>query len=379
MTAPSSSPHSAELVVLPDHAIAGGDVHVDAAGRILSVAPGVGRPRHNGWLLPGFVDLQVNGFGGVDVATAPAEDLHRLGQKLVATGVTSFLPTLISAPIEILERQLARVADALEAWPVDAARALGIHLEGPFLNPKRRGAHAADDLSPPDIDTIEVLMAAARGRVRLVTMAPELDGAGEVIDWLVKSGVRVAIGHSEATVEEAEQAITRGATLCTHFGNAMSSIHQRAPGIQTACLLDDRITAGVIGDLVHVHPALLRLLVHNKGASGVALVTDAIAATGLGEGTFSLSGVEVTVRDGVSRDAAGALAGSVLAFDEALRRFAEAVGADPTTLARTAASNAARAIGADEDVGSLEPGRWFDAVVWRDGVDEVWIAGKRVA
>ena len=210
-------------------------------------------------------------------------------------------------------------------------------------------------------------------------MAPELDGAGEVIDWLVKSGVRVAIGHSEATVEEAEQAITRGATLCTHFGNAMSSIHQRAPGIQTACLLDDRITAGVIGDLVHVHPALLRLLVHNKGASGVALVTDAIAATGLGEGTFSLSGVEVTVRDGVSRDAAGALAGSVLAFDEALRRFAEAVGADPTTLARTAASNAARAIGADEDVGSLEPGRWFDAVVWRDGVDEVWIAGKRVA
>jgi len=329
-----------------------GDVEV-ADGRIAAFA--LATPKGRGMAVPGFVDLQVNGFGGVDFLDADAEGYRRACEALLETGVTSFLPTFITAPEQ-------RTRDALRGLPRETggAHILGAHLEGPFLSPMRLGVHPEAHRRDPDLDTLERLLAA--GPVRLVTLAPELPGVYALVEFLVRRGVAISLGHSDARADQADAAFDLGARAVTHLFNAMRPFHHRDPGLAGAALARDDVVVQLILDGVHVAPTAAAIAW--RAARGrVALVTDAMAGAGAGDGRYRLGGVAVDVRGSTSRDTAGALAGSTLTMIEAVRNLhdlgaslVEAVGAATDVPARVLRlPDAGRlAIGAPADVVVLD-------------------------
>jgi N-acetylglucosamine-6-phosphate deacetylase len=283
--------------------------------------------------VPGFVDLQVNGFSGVDFLAADADGYRQAGEALLETGVTAYLPTFITAPEE-------QLVDALRALPPggDGPRILGAHLEGPFLSALRLGIHPAAARRNPDVDLLERLLDA--GPVRLVTLAPELPGASAVIERLLRREVAVSLGHSDATAEQAEAAFELGVRSVTHLFNAMRPFHHRDPGIIGAALARPDVVIQIILDWVHVAP-VTAAMVWQAAQGRVALVTDAVSGAGLDGGTYRLGDVDVEIRDGVARGATGALAGSTLTLIDAVRNlhslgvpFEDAVGAATEVPAR---------------------------------------------
>jgi N-acetylglucosamine-6-phosphate deacetylase len=324
-------------------------------------------------LTPGFVDLHGHGGGGHSYDDGPeairaARDLHR------AHGTTRAVVSLVTAPLETLERRAAMVADLVRT----DADILGSHLEGPFLEPGHKGAHDETLLRPPTIDAVARLLDAGRGTVRQVTLAPELPGGMDAVRAVVASGAAAAVGHTAADSDAAAAAFDAGATILTHAFNAMPGLHHRHPGPVGAATADPRVTLEVIADGVHLAPEIVRIAF--AGAPGrVALVTDAMAAAGASDGRYDLGTLEVDVIDGVARLAAGgAIAGSTLTQDAALRNaVAAGVALEDAVAALT--TTPARAIGR-HDLGTLEPGRLADAVLMtRDlSVRAVWVAGERV-
>ena len=333
-----------------------GDVEI-ADGRIAAV--GLAPKAGGGTAVPGFVDLQVNGFGGVDFASADADGYATAGQALLETGVTAFQPTLITAPEEDLLAALREV-------PGDSAgpRILGVHLEGPFLAPNRLGAHPAAARRDPDRGLLERLLDA--GPVGYMTLAPELDGALELVDLLHERGIVVSCGHSDATAEQAAAAFDRGVGTVTHLFNAMRPLGHRDPGIAGAALARDDVIVQVILDGHHLAEETARV-VWRAAAGRVALVTDAIAAAGNGDGDCLLGGVEVVVRDGVARRADGVLAGSVVTMIEAVRNL-HALGAPLVDAVAAATSVPARVL-AEQGLGVLRPGGDADLVVLDDRLE----------
>jgi N-acetylglucosamine-6-phosphate deacetylase len=290
-----------------------GDVEL-ADGRVAGY--GLASPNGHGIAAPGFVDLQVNGFGGVDFLDADADAYRRAGEVLLETGVTAYLPTLITASEE-------RLVAALREVPTNGgagARALGAHLEGPFLSPRRLGTHPPADRREPDPSLLGRLLDA--GPVRLMTLAPELAGADELIDVLHERDVTVSLGHSDATAEEASAAFARGVRTVTHIFNAMRPLLHRDPGIVGAALARDDVVVQMIVDGNHLAPETARV-VWRAAAGRIALVTDAVAgaAAAGGDGAHSLGGLELEIRDGVVRGRDGVLAGSVLTMIEAVRNL----------------------------------------------------------
>ena len=315
---------------LVDGRLVPGDVRV-SEGRVVDVGrtPAGGR----GIAVPGFVDLQVNGFAGVDLLDAHADGYRRVGEALLETGVTSYLATFITAPEE-------RTVAALRALPSSGAgpRLLGAHLEGPFLSPHRLGIHPAGARRDPDVELLERLLAA--GPVRLVTLAPELEGADELIELLLRSEVAVSCGHSDATADEAERAFDLGARTVTHLFNAMRPFRHRDPGIAGAALAREDVIVQIILDGVHLAPETATVVLR-AAAGRLALVTDATAGAGLGDGTHRLGGIEIEIADGVARGPDGQLAGSTLTMLEAVRNlhalgasFEDAIGAATEVPAR---------------------------------------------
>src|SRR3970282_2713604 len=292
-----------------------GDVEV-ADGRVTATC--LASPNGRGFAVPGFVDLQVNGFAGVDFLEADADGYRRAGEALLETGVTSYLPTFITAPEEQLVAALHSVPSVL-AGP----RILGVHLEGPFLSPLRLGIHPETARRAPDEGLLERLLAA--GPVRLVTLAPELPGAGSLIRNLLRHEIAISCGHSDATAEEANTAFDAGAPNVTHLFNAMRPFHHRDPGIAGAALARDDVVVQVILDGRHLARETAELA-WRAAAGRVALVTDAMAGAGLGDGSYRLGGLEIEVADGVARGPGGALAGSTLTMIDALRNL-HALGA----------------------------------------------------
>jgi N-acetylglucosamine-6-phosphate deacetylase len=309
---------------------------------------------------PGFVDLQVNGFGGVDFATADAAAYERAGEALLETGVTAYLPTFITAPEEALVAALREVPRA-----APGPRVLGAHVEGPFLAAARMGTHLLEGRRDPDPELLERLLDA--GPVRLVTLAPELPGALELIDVLGSRGVAVSCGHTDATAEEAEAAFDRGALAVTHLFNAMRPFRHRDPGIAGAALVREDVVVQLILDGHHVAPETA-LLVWRAAAGRLALVTDAMAGAGQGDGRYRLGGVEVEVRGGSARSAEDVLAGSVLTMDQAVRNL-HALGVPLADALGAASAVPARVVGAD--VGTLRRGGPADVVVLDDSLDVV--------
>jgi N-acetylglucosamine-6-phosphate deacetylase len=317
---------------------------------------------------PGFVDLQVNGFAGVDFLSADADGYRRAGEALLETGVTSYLPTFITTPEE-------QLLTALRAVPreITAPRIVGAHLEGPFLSPARLGTHPPGARRDPDPALLRRLLAA--GPVRLLTLAPELPGSAELIDICIERGVAVSCGHSDATAAEAEAAFARGARAVTHVFNAMRPLGHRDPGIAGAALVRDDVVVAMIVDGVHLAEATATI-VWRTAHGRVALVTDAIAGAGLGDGAYALGGVGVQIRDGVARGPDGVLAGSTLTMIEAVRNL-HALGASLEEALAAATSVPARLLGL-ATAGVLEVGMPADVVVLSEEleIERVLVGGE---
>lgn len=368
-------------VLLVDDGTATDDAWVlFADGRVNAIGTGATHPAADlvvdgagGCLTPGFVDIHGHGGGGASYDDGPdairtARALHR------AHGTTRAVVSLVTASLDDLADRAAMVADIAESDPT----VLGSHLEGPFLAPARKGAHTEDLLRAPDAASVDRLLAAGRGTIRQVTLAPELPGAAEAIDRFTSAGVRVAVGHTAADAATARRAFDAGATLLTHAFNAMPGVHHRDPGPVVAALRDDRVTLEVIADGVHVDLDLVAVLFAAAG-DRVALVTDSMAAAGSHDGHYDLGGLAVTVDGGIARlDDGGAIAGSTLTQDEALRRVV-AAGVPLADGVRALTAIPARAIGRD-DLGTLAVGSVADAVLLDRElrVQHVWVDGEQV-
>jgi N-acetylglucosamine-6-phosphate deacetylase len=308
---------------LVDGTLVPGDVDV-VGGRVASV--GLGSPNGRGIAVPGFVDLQVNGFGGVDFLTADADGYRQAGEALLETGVTAYLPTFITSPEDQLLAALREVPAG-----ADGPHILGAHLEGPFLSALRLGIHPATARRNPDAELLERLLDA--GPVRLVTLAPELPHADELIEKLLRREIAVSCGHSDATAEEANAAFDRGVRSVTHLFNAMRPFHHRDPGVVGAALARPDVIVQLILDWVHVAP-VTAAMVWQAAPGRVVLVTDAVSGAGLDEGMYRLGDQDIEIRDGIARGTSGALAGSALTMIEAVRNLhslgvplADAIGA----------------------------------------------------
>jgi N-acetylglucosamine-6-phosphate deacetylase len=350
---------------LVDGQFVSGDVEVEG-GRI--VRCGLAGPNGRGLAVPGFVDLQVNGFGGVDFLDADADGYRRAGEALLETGVTAYLPTLITSPEE-------QVLAALREVPVDSdyPRILGVHLEGPFLSPRRLGTHLATARRDPDLELLDRLLDG--GPVRLMTLAPELPGAGPLIERLLERGVTVSLGHTDATAEQANLAFDLGVRTVTHLFNAMRPFLHRDPGVAGAALARDDVIVQLILDGVHLASETVRVA-WRAAPQRVALVTDSVTAAGASDGAYSFGSLDIEVHEGAVRGPDGVLAGSVLTMIEAVRNL-HALGVPLADAVEAATAVPARILGQPE-IGRLDVGLPADIVILDDRVEieRVLVAGS---
>jgi len=319
-------------------------------------------------LVPGFLDVHIHGGAGLDVMRALPSELPRLGKFLTTHGVTGYFATTVAAPLDDTCAALGRLADAIDAAATGSngdgvqARPLGIHLEGPFLSHKRRGVHPPENLVTPTVEIFDRLWQAARGHVRMLTIAPEIPGAMEVIAEAARRKVCVSIGHSDAELPVARDAVRAGARHATHTFNAMRPLDHREPGIIGEVLSDDQLTADIIVDGIHVAPEVVKLFLLAKGHERAVLITDAISATGMPDGRYQLGPIEVDVKDGKCTSG-GSLAGSVLTMDRAVRNVTKFSNWSLREAVRAATLNPARAVGLSKGHGVLAHGADADFTV----------------
>ncbi|HLV89049.1 MAG TPA: N-acetylglucosamine-6-phosphate deacetylase [Candidatus Sulfotelmatobacter sp.] len=332
-------------------------------------------------LTPGYIDIHTHGGAGVDLMRASPSDYSRLDRFLASHGVAAYFPTTVAAPLDATFAALDRLAGAIETEEENGgagggARPLGIHLEGPFLSHKRRGVHPPENLVEPTIPIFDRLWQAARGHVRMVTIAPELPGAMEVITEAVRRGVCISIGHSDAEISVAQQAVKAGARHATHTFNAMRPLDHRDPGIVAEVLTEDQLSADIIVDGIHVSPPVVKLFLKAKGTERAVLITDSIAAAGMPDGHYQLGPIEVEVKDGKCTSG-GSLAGSVLTMDLAVRnvtRFSEWSLRDAVRAASLNPAHSAALAGH----GALKAGARADFLVLNSGgeVLKTFVGGK---
>ncbi len=362
---------TAGRVMTPDRVILDGVVLVEGS-RILEVGSQAAvrfsrdefevldHPRR--LLAPGFIDVHIHGALGRDVMEGTGEALKVISRFLAAHGTTSFLATTMTAsPIATLQavESLGRQVD----HPLPGARLLGLHLEGPFINPEKRGAHSARHIRPPSTLVLEQLLARSGHGIKLITLAPEVEGNLELIEFARSRGVVVSLGHSNATLEEAMAAIDLGAGNATHLFNAMRSFSHRDPGILGAVLTAPQVWAELIADGVHVSPAAVRLCLQCKGAGKILLISDAVSATGMPEGRYRLADSEITLSEGACRTPDGTLAGSILTQDRALRNMVRWTRLPVQTLLGMLSRNPAQSLGIADRKGTLAPGKDADMVL----------------
>ncbi|HUF32552.1 MAG TPA: amidohydrolase family protein [Acidimicrobiales bacterium] len=358
----------ARVLGCPD-ALPGPATVVIDSGEIRAVTPAEAAAAVEPWtLVPGFVDLQVNGIGDVDVATADGPDWARLDAHLLGAGVTSWCPTLVTAPLDVYPARLERVAAAAVRPEEGQPLIVGAHLEGPMLG-GRPGAHPPAHLQPVDLAWLDSLPPV----VRLVTIAPELDGVIDAIGLLRSRGIVVSLGHSAAEASQVTAAVDAGATMVTHLYNGMEPLHHRRPGLVGVGLTDERLAVGLIADLVHVDPTALALAFRAKGPGRVVLVSDAVAwqAERIGRTEIRHDGTAPRLPDGT-------LAGSSLTMDAAIRNIV-ASGAASLEAAVAAASTSPAAVLGLDDRGLVAPGRRADLVALDGDLEVVatWVGGVR--
>ena len=315
-------------------------------------------------LAPGFIDIHIHGGAGGDAMEASESALEQIERQLVKHGVTAYLPTTVTAPQEKILKALDGLGKSIAGANRNQGRAapLGIHLEGPFISHEKRGVHPPQDLLPPSPQAVERFWQASAGNIRMMTIAPELPGALETIRYARSLGIHSSLGHSNATYKEAQSGISAGADHATHTFNAMRALDHRDPGILGAVLENDELTADIIADGIHVHPSVLKLFLRAKGADRAILITDAISATDMPDGVYSLGGLEVQVSNGRC-EFQGKLAGSVLTLDRAIRNVMSFAGWQLQQAIKLATLNPAQRLGVSDQRGLLAAGRRADLVV----------------
>jgi len=328
---------------------------------------------------PGFLDVHIHGAGGHDVMEGTGDALKAVASTLAAHGTTSFLATTVTASPDSICRSAEGVAHYIaRQHQTDGRRAeiLGIHFEGPFINSVRRGVHPPEFIKLPSAELLEQFIHAAKGNAQILTIAPELLGAMPCIDAAREAGLVVAIGHTDATYEQARAAFAHGAHHAVHVYNAMRPFSHRDSGVIGAVLTTPEVTAELIADGVHVDETAMRLLLQAKGAGGVVLISDGIAATGMPDGKYMLGTFEVTVSGGVCRNAEGKLAGSTLTLDRALRNIVN-LGTALGDALRMLTLNPATLLGIEFKKGSLRPGADADLLLLDDALNitQVWTRG----
>lgn len=351
---------SGARVVLPTGTVENGRVIVGGeriVGAAPADAPSLDLSGH--WIVPGFVDMHVHGGGGASFTSGTAEDVLKGVQTHREHGTTTIAASTVTGEMDVLARQAALLSELVQQGDL-----AGIHFEGPFISPCRKGAHSEDLLRDPDPAEVRKLIDAAHGTAKMFTLATELPGGIDSVRLLAEHGVIAAIGHTDATYEQTVEAIDAGATVATHLYNAMPALGHRTPGPIAALLEDERITVELINDGTHLHPAALELAYHRAGSARVAFITDAMDAAGFGDGTYALGPLAVEVRDGVARLAeGGSIAGSTLTLDTAFKRAVTVDRLPVEDVVRSVSANPARLLGVDDRVGSLEPGKDADLVV----------------
>ncbi|MGQ4514493.1 N-acetylglucosamine-6-phosphate deacetylase [Streptomyces sp. DW26H14] len=347
-------------VVLPTGVVEGGRVIV-SGGRIAGSAPdGAAEIDLSGhWVVPGFVDLHNHGGGGASFTSGTPEEVLKGVRTHREHGTTTVVASTVTGELDFLARRAGLLSELVEQGDL-----AGLHFEGPFISPCRKGAHSEALLRDPDPADVLALVKAARGTAKMVTLAAELPGGLDSVRLLADHGVIAALGHTDATYEQTVEAIDAGATVATHLFNAMPPLGHRVPGPVAALLQDERVTVELINDGTHLHPAMLELALRAAGASRTAFITDAMDAAGFGDGVYALGPLEVEVRDGVARVVEnGSIAGSTLTLDTAFKRAATVDRMPVEDIVRAISANPAHLLGLADRVGSLEPGKDADVVV----------------
>ena len=329
-------------------------------------------------LVPGFIDSHIHGCSGIDVMDASTAAMNTISKTLASHGTTSFLPTTVSAAPQTLSNAVDRLSLLLEQ-SFDGATPLGIHLEGPFISADKRGTHRPGNIVGPDVALLAEWVARARGKLKLMTMAPELDDGLHVARSANAAGITVAMGHSNATFEQAMAASDSGIHYAVHTFNAMRDFRHRDSGIVGAVLSDDRVYAEIISDGIHVSPEVVKIFARSKGHERILLVTDAISATGMPDGRYVLGTDTVEVKNGICRDAEGRLAGSTLTQDVALKNFVTFSGMRMEDAIFGLTLNPARALNL-QGRGCIEPGSIADLTILDEGLRVVrtFAGGKLV-
>ncbi|MFD0380441.1 N-acetylglucosamine-6-phosphate deacetylase [Streptomyces sp. NPDC127112] len=351
---------SGARVVLPTGIVTGGRVIVEGARIAGSAHEDSGLVDLSGhWIVPGFVDMHNHGGGGASFTSGTAEEILTGVRTHREHGTTTLVASTVTGDLDELARRAALLAELTQQGEI-----AGVHFEGPFINPCRKGAHKEDLLRDPDPAEVRKLIDAAHGAARMVTLATELPGGLDSVRLLAEHDVIAAIGHTDSTYDQTVQAIEAGATVATHLYNAMPGLEHRAPGPIAALLEDERVTVELINDGTHLHPAMLELAFHHAGAHRVALITDAMDAAGFGDGTYHLGPLEVEVKDGVARLVeGGSIAGSTLTLDTAFKRSVTVDRLPVESVVQAISANPAKLLGLYDQVGSLEPGKYADLVV----------------
>jgi len=310
------------------------------------------------WIIPGFIDVHTHGAMGTGAMDATPDAIHRMARFIAKHGVTSYLPTTWSATPGRMMEAIENIANCPQ--PEDGAHHLGVHVEGPYLNVAHKGAQRPETIRLPDPEEYEAWL--ETGAVRLITLAPELEGALDFVDRALPAGVEFAIGHSGATYEQVVEAADHGVRQVTHLFNGMLGLHHRRPGTLGGCLVDDRLYTQLIVDGVHLHPGMVKLAVRAKSPARSILITDAIRGTGLPDGDYDFDGQVMSVRDGVSRTPEGGLSGSTLTMDQGVRNLINFTGLPLQEVLPMATSVPAEAIGWGGRKGILAPGADADLV-----------------
>ncbi|MGG4343137.1 N-acetylglucosamine-6-phosphate deacetylase [Paenibacillus lautus] len=326
------------------------------------------------WLIPGMIDVHIHGANGYDMMDGTEDSIQEVSRACAATGCTSFLATSVSSTIEDLLNMIRSVKSVIGRE--QGAKIAGIHLEGPYLNPKRKGMQNEKYLRHPNLEEIKLIFQEAGSLIKMVTIAPELPGGLELISFLKEQDVVVAVAHSDATYEEAKLAFTAGASHVTHCFNGMRPIHHRDPGLIVAAFEEPHVSLQAIVDQVHLHPAIVRLMHRLKGPEGMVLITDALQAMGLGDGNYMFGGHHVTVSEGIARLADGTLASSTVTMNEALR-LTVANGISMEDAVHMASTTPARILGLSHK-GKIEVGYDADLVLMDERYQVHWtmIEGK---
>ena len=329
-------------------------------------------------LLPGFIDIHIHGAMGCDFNDGTEEAIDTIAEFTASHGTTCMLATTSTVGSEVLKKAASAVAVKMKKGTKGASLA-GLHMEGPFFNPKALGAQNPEYVEAPSLKTLDDVIGCNSEILKLVALAPEMDGAFEFIEQMNARGIRTAIGHTAADYETTVKAINAGCNMMTHFYNAMTPLKHRDPGAVGAVFDNKNAQIQLICDLIHVHPAALRIAVNNAGEDNVIMISDAISGTGLGDGKYNLGGLDIFVKDGVARIEQGNLAGSTLTLDTALKNMVK-IGFPLETAVKFLTENPARAIGIGNRKGQIKEGYDADMVVMDNdfNVDMTFVCGKKV-